>query len=70
MVGASLSVNVAYKEDTDGVSQALKDIAAEMRQDPGILGQIECAAAGCWSVQREFNRLVKEALTTHCVGPW
>ncbi len=31
---ASISVNVAYKEDTDRVGEVLKDIAAEMRHDP------------------------------------
>src|SRR5258707_5120786 len=31
---ASINVNVAYKEDTYRVVQGLKDIAAEMRQDP------------------------------------
>jgi small-conductance mechanosensitive channel len=31
---ASISVNVAYKEDTDRVGEVLKDIAAELRQDP------------------------------------
>jgi moderate conductance mechanosensitive channel len=31
---ASISVNVAYKEDTDRVGDVLKEIAAEMRQDP------------------------------------
>jgi small-conductance mechanosensitive channel len=30
---ASISVNVAYKEDTDRVGEVLKEIAAEMRQD-------------------------------------
>ncbi len=31
---AAVSVNVAYKEDTDRVGAVLKDIAAEMRRDP------------------------------------
>jgi moderate conductance mechanosensitive channel len=31
---ASISVNVAYKEDTDRVGEVLKDIAAELRHDP------------------------------------
>jgi small-conductance mechanosensitive channel len=79
---ASISVNVAYKEDTDRVGEVLKNIAAEMRHDPQfkslirgdlalwgvdkidagivtILGQIECTDAGRWSVQREFNRRMK-----------
>jgi small-conductance mechanosensitive channel len=31
---AQVSVNVAYKEDTDRVGEVLKEIAAEMRHDP------------------------------------
>lgn len=31
---ASVTVNIAYKEDVDRASQVLKDIAAEMRRDP------------------------------------
>jgi small-conductance mechanosensitive channel len=31
---AAVSVNVAYKEDTDRVGAVLKEIAAEMREDP------------------------------------
>jgi small-conductance mechanosensitive channel len=31
---ASISINVAYKEDTDRVGEVLKNIAAELRQDP------------------------------------
>ncbi|SER39126.1 Mechanosensitive ion channel [Faunimonas pinastri] len=37
---ADISVSVAYSEDTDRVSQALKDIAAEMRQDPDFAPMI------------------------------
>jgi moderate conductance mechanosensitive channel len=33
---ASISVNVAYKEDTDRVGEVLKGIAAEMREDPNF----------------------------------
>ncbi|SHN81736.1 mechanosensitive ion channel domain-containing protein [Bradyrhizobium erythrophlei] len=42
---AAVSVSVAYKEDTDRVSQILKDIVAEMRKDPefrmSIRGDLE-----------------------------
>jgi small-conductance mechanosensitive channel len=33
---AQVSVNVPYKEDTDRVGEVLKEIAAEMRRDPGF----------------------------------
>jgi small-conductance mechanosensitive channel len=33
---AAISVNVSYEEDTDRVSQVLREIAAGMRQDPGF----------------------------------
>jgi moderate conductance mechanosensitive channel len=42
---AAVSVSVAYKEDTDRVSQILKDIVAEMRKEPeyrmSIRGDLE-----------------------------
>jgi small-conductance mechanosensitive channel len=42
---AAVSVSVAYKEDTDRVSQILKDIVAEMRKEPefrmAIRGDLE-----------------------------
>ncbi|MBV8096417.1 MAG: mechanosensitive ion channel [Acetobacteraceae bacterium] len=48
---ALISVDVAYREDTDRVSQVLKDIVSEMRKEPGfrdqILGQFEL-----WGVDR------------------
>lgn len=37
---ASVSVNVAYHEDTDRVGAVLQDIAAEMRRDPKFKGMI------------------------------
>ncbi len=37
---AAVSVTVAYDEDTDRVSQLLKDIAAEMREDPAFAPSI------------------------------
>ncbi len=33
---AAVSINVAYKEDTDRANQILKDIVAEMRQVPEL----------------------------------
>ena len=42
---AAVSVNVSYREDTDRVGQVLKDIAAEMRREPGferqMLGELD-----------------------------
>ena len=80
---ASVSVAVAYSEDTDRVSEVLKEIAAGMRQEPDfsakmlsdlqlwgvdrvdgaavtIAGQVVCTDSGRWSVQREFNRRMKQ----------
>jgi small-conductance mechanosensitive channel len=48
---ASISVNVAYKEDTDRVGQVLKDIAAEMRQDPNFKSLIRGDLA-LWGVDK------------------
>ena len=48
---ASISVNVAYKEDTDRVGEVLKDIAAEMRQDPDFKSQIRGDLA-LWGVDK------------------
>ena len=80
---ASVSVAVAYGEDTDRVSAVLNEIAAGMRQEPDfapkmlsdlqlwgvdkvdgaavtIVGQVVCTDSGRWSVQREFNRRMKQ----------
>ena len=80
---AAVSVNVAYKEDTDRAGQILKDIALQMRRDSEfkplmrsdlelwgvdkvdgamatLVGQIRCTDSGRWSVQREFNRRMKQ----------
>ncbi len=48
---ASISVNVAYKEDTDRVGEVLKDIAAEMRQDPDFKSLIRGDLA-LWGVDK------------------
>ena len=48
---ASVSVNVAYKEDTDRVSEVLKDIAAEMRQDPDFKSLIRGDLA-LWGIDK------------------
>jgi moderate conductance mechanosensitive channel len=48
---ASISVNVAYKEDTDRVGEVLKDIAAELRQDPGFKSLIRGDLA-LWGVDK------------------
>ncbi|MBC7582147.1 MAG: mechanosensitive ion channel, partial [Tardiphaga sp.] len=80
---AAVSVNVAYKEDTDRAGQILKDIALQMRRESEfkplmrsdlelwgvdkvdgamatLVGQIRCTDSGRWSVQREFNRRMKQ----------
>jgi moderate conductance mechanosensitive channel len=48
---ASISINVAYKEDTDRVGEVLKDIAAEMRQDPDFKSLIRGDLA-LWGVDK------------------
>jgi moderate conductance mechanosensitive channel len=48
---ASISVNVAYKEDTDRVGEVLKDIAAEMRRDPEFKSLIRGDLA-LWGVDK------------------
>ena len=48
---ASVSVNVAYKEDTDRVSEVLKDITAEMRQDPDFKSLIRGDLA-LWGIDK------------------
>jgi moderate conductance mechanosensitive channel len=48
---ASISVNVAYKEDTDRVGDVLKEIAAELRQDPEFRSLIRGDLA-LWGVDK------------------
>jgi moderate conductance mechanosensitive channel len=48
---ASISINVAYKEDTDRVGEVLKEIAAEMRQDPDFRSLIRGDLA-LWGVDK------------------
>jgi small-conductance mechanosensitive channel len=48
---ASVSVNVAYREDTDRVGEVLKDIAAEMRRDPDFKSLIRGDLA-LWGVDK------------------
>jgi moderate conductance mechanosensitive channel len=48
---ASISINVAYKEDTDRVGEVLKDIAAEIRQDPDFKSLIRGDLA-LWGVDK------------------
>jgi len=48
---ASINVNVAYMEDTDRVGEVLKDIAAEMRQDPDFRSLIRGDLA-LWGIDK------------------
>ena len=48
---ASINVNVAYMEDTDRVGEVLKDIAAEMRQDPDFKSLIRGDLA-LWGIDK------------------
>jgi small-conductance mechanosensitive channel len=80
---ASVNVSVAAAEDTDRVTEVLKEIVSGMRTDNEfgsrmlsdlqlwgvdkvdgasmtIAGQVVCTDSGRWSVQREFNRRMKQ----------
>ena len=68
---AAVSVNVAYKEDTDRVSQILKDIVAEMRREPdyrqAIRGDLEL-----WGVDKVDGTMVSIVGQIRCTdgGRW
>ena len=61
---ASVSVSVAYKEDTDRASQILKDIVAEMRREPdfrmAIRGDLEL-----WGVDKVDGQFTAHAWLVH-----
>ena len=48
---AAVSVTVAYNEDTDRVSQVLKDIVEELRQDPDYAGKMH-SGLQLWGVDK------------------
>lgn len=68
---ASVSVNVAYKEDTDRASQILKDIVAEMRREPeyrhAIRGELDL-----WGVDKVDGSIVSIVGQIRCTdsGRW
>nr|WP_249158973.1 mechanosensitive ion channel domain-containing protein [Bradyrhizobium tropiciagri] len=68
---ASVSINVAYKEDTDRAGQILKDIVAEMRQAPEfralIRGDLEL-----WGVDKVDGAMVTIVGQIRCTdgGRW
>jgi small-conductance mechanosensitive channel len=68
---ASVSVNVAYKEDTDRAGQILKDIVEEMRREPDframIRGELEL-----WGVDKVDGSMVSIVGQIRCTdsGRW
>jgi len=68
---ASVSVNVAYREDTDRAGQILKDIVAEMRRESeyraAILGDLEL-----WGVDKVDGAMVSIVGQIRCTdyGRW
>jgi small-conductance mechanosensitive channel len=68
---AAVSVNVAYKEDTDRAGQILKDIVAEMRREPeyrqAIRGDLEL-----WGVDKVDGTMVSIVGQIRCTdsGRW
>jgi small-conductance mechanosensitive channel len=68
---AAVSVNVAYKEDTDRAGQVLKDIVAEMRREPeyrqAIRGDLEL-----WGVDKVDGQMASIAGQIQCTddGRW
>jgi small-conductance mechanosensitive channel len=68
---AAISVNVAYKEDTDRVGEVLKDIVAEMRTDPRFNGMIR-GDLDLWGVDKVDANMVTLAGQIQCTdsGRW
>jgi small-conductance mechanosensitive channel len=68
---ASVSVNVAYKEDTDRAGQILKDIVDEMRREPefraAIRGDLEL-----WGIDKVDGAMVSIVGQIRCTesGRW
>jgi moderate conductance mechanosensitive channel len=68
---AAVSVNVAYKEDTDRAGEILKDIVAEMRREPeyrhAILGDLDL-----WGVDKVDGAMVSMVGQIRCTdgGRW
>ena len=68
---AAVSVSVAYKEDTDRVSEELGDIVAAMRKDPLFRDEI-LADFSLWGVDQlgDFAVTVKGQVQTTASGRW
>jgi len=68
---ASVSVNLAYNEDTDRASEVLKQIAAEMRQDPEFRPMMRGDLA-LWGVDKVDGAMVTMVGQIECTdsGRW
>ncbi|MBR0717057.1 mechanosensitive ion channel domain-containing protein [Bradyrhizobium liaoningense] len=68
---ASVSVNVAYKEDTDRAGQILKDIVAEMRREPEFRGAIR-GDLELWGIDKVDGAMVSIVGQIRCTdsGRW
>lgn len=68
---AAVSVNIAYKEDTDRVGEVLKDIVAQMRTDPHFSGMIR-GDLDLWGVDKVDANMVTLTGQIQCTdsGRW
>ncbi|MCK1711095.1 MULTISPECIES: mechanosensitive ion channel domain-containing protein [unclassified Bradyrhizobium] len=68
---ASVSVNVAYKEDTDRAGQILKDIVEEMRREPEFRGVIR-GDLELWGIDKVDGAMVSIVGQIRCTeaGRW
>ena len=68
---ASVSVNVAYKEDTDRAGQILKDIVEEMRREPEFRGLIR-GDLELWGIDKVDGAMVSIVGQIRCTetGRW
>lgn len=68
---AAVSVGVAYKEDTDRVSEVLEEIVAAMRADPLFRGQI-LGDFSLWGVDQlgDSTVTIKGQVKTTPAGRW
>ncbi|QOZ78897.1 small-conductance mechanosensitive channel [Bradyrhizobium sp. CCBAU 53351] len=68
---ASVSVNVAYKEDTDRASQILKDIVDEMRREPDFRALIR-GDLDLWGIDKVDGAMVSIVGQIRCTeaGRW
>jgi small-conductance mechanosensitive channel len=68
---ASVSVHVAFKEDTDHVGNVLKEIASDMRKDPAFKPMIR-GGLDLWGVDRVDASMVTIVGQIECtdVGRW